>query len=104
MINPVTLNSGSMVAVAASQTGAALGAAGAVGDYVSHVIVKPASTSPGNVILIDGATSYTLFAGGSTSVTDQTPIVIPVHCCSVSGAWTITTGANVSVLAVGIFS
>lgn len=104
MLNPVTLNSGEMIAVAASQTGFVLGISAGIGDYVSHVIINPASTSPGNVILIDGAMSYTLFPGGSTSVADQAPIVIPVQCCSVFGAWKITTGANVSVLAVGIFS
>lgn len=102
MLNPVTPSSGQMVSVAASQTGAALSAHGAVGDYVSHVIIKPTTTSPGNVILLDGATSYTLLPAGTVS--SVCPIVIPIQVCSLSGAWTVTTGANVAVIVVGIFS
>lgn len=104
MLSPVTLNSGRMIAVAASQTGAALGANGAIGDYVSHVLVKPGSTSPGAVTLIDGSTSYVLFAGGASSVADTKTFEIPVRVCSLTGAWTITTGANVAVIVVGIFT
>lgn len=103
-LNPVTIIAENMVSVAASQTGAALGSAGALGDYVSHVLVKPTTTSPGAVTLIDGSTSYTLFAGGATSVADTATFSIPVHVCSLTGAWTITTGANVSVVVVGTFT
>jgi hypothetical protein len=104
VLNPVTPNGGTMTAVAAAQTGAPLGASGAIGDYVSHVLVLPANTSPGSVTLIDGATSYELFAGGASSVADTATFDIPVRVCSRTGAWTITTGADVSVIVVGIFS
>lgn len=90
--------------VAASQTAQVLGASGAIGDYISHLIIIPGTTSPGNVLLLDNATSITVFAGGASSVTTLIPFVVPLAMRSVSGAWKVTTGANVTVIAVGLFS
>lgn len=90
--------------VAASQTAQALGASGDTGDFISHVLVIPATTSPGNVILLDNATSITIFTGGTDSVSNLVPFHIPLQMYSASGAWSITTGANVSVIAVGNFT
>jgi len=90
--------------VAASQTAQVIGATGGTGDYISHILVIPASTSPGNVLLLDNATSITVFAGGASSVSNLVPFVIPLGMKSVSGAWKVTTGANVSCIAVGDFT
>jgi hypothetical protein len=90
--------------IAASQTAQILGPTGATGDYISGILVTPASTSPGNVILLDGATSITVFAGGATSVSNLVPFFIPLGINSVSGAWKITTGANVSCIGIGSFT
>jgi hypothetical protein len=92
--------------VAASQTGTVLtgGGGGSVGDYLSHILVIPATTSPGQVLLLDGVTSITLFVGGATSVPSLAPIDVPLGVFSLSGAWSITTGANVSVIAAGRFT
>jgi len=90
--------------VAASQTGQALGATGATGDYIAGVLVVPATTSPGNVLLLDNATSITVFTGGATSVTNLVPFYIPLGMVSVSGAWKLTTGANVSCIGIGKFT
>ena len=90
--------------VAASATGQALGATGAAGDFLQRLIIVPATTSPGNVLLLDGAISITVFAGGASSVNELRPIVVEVGALSVSGAWSITTGANVSVIAIGNFT
>jgi hypothetical protein len=90
--------------VAASQTAQVLGPTGGYGDYLSHIIVTPATTSPGAVTILDGATSYTIFAGGASSVSNLVPFMIPIGAKSVSGAWKITTGTNVSVFAVGNFT
>ena len=95
---------GTYETIAASQTGQVIGGAGAVGDYLSHLLVTPASTSPGAVTIIDGATSIIVFAGGASSVGSLIPFTIPLDIRSVSGAWSITTGAAVSVIAVGITS
>lgn len=90
--------------VAASQTAQVMGGAGAVGDYIAGLLVIPATTSPGAIALLDGATSITVFTGGASSVSNLVPFFIPLGMASVSGAWKITTGANVSVIAVGNFT
>lgn len=90
--------------VAASQTAQTLGATGGTGDFISKVLVVPATTSPGNVLLLDNATSITVFAGGTGSVSNLVPFVIDLGMTSVSGAWKITTGANVSCIGIGNFT
>lgn len=98
-------STGYYVTVAASQTAQVLQAsAGAIGDYVSGVLVIPATTSPGNVLLLDNATSITIFAGGASSVSNLVPFFIPLGAVSRSGAWKLTTGTNVSAVAIGKFS
>ena len=96
--------SGEYETVAASQTGQAIGATGAAGDYMAGILVVPATTSPGNVLLLDDATSITVFTGGTSSVSNLVPFYIPLNMVSASGAWSITTGANVSCIAVGNFT
>lgn len=103
-INPAQLDGSEYETVAASQTGQVLGATGASGDYISKVVVIPATTSPGNVILIDNATSITIFTGGASSVSNLVPFVIDLGMTSVSGAWKLTTGANVSAIGIGNFT
>lgn len=96
---------GYYVTVAASATATVLqSSTGATGDYVSGVLVIPATTSPGNVLLLDNATSITIFTGGATSVSNLVPFFIPLGAISRSGAWKLTTGTNVSCVAVGKFS
>ncbi len=90
--------------VAASQTAQVIGTNGALGDYIGGVLVIPATTSPGNVLLLDNSTSITIFAGGVSSVGSLAPFTIALGAKSVSGAWKITTGANVSVIAFGNFT
>jgi hypothetical protein len=91
--------------VAASQTDQALGATGAAGDYLSGLLVVPATTSPGAVSIKDGAGSaITVFTGGASSVSNLVPFFIPLGLKSGSGAWKVTTGANVSCLGSGNFT
>lgn len=90
--------------VAASQTAQVLGTAGATGDVIAGILVVPASLSPGVVTLIDNATSITVFAGGASSLTELKPFWVPLGIKSVSGPWKLTTGANVSCIAVGDFN
>lgn len=90
--------------VAASQTDQILGSTGAAGDYLSHLIIIPATTSPGAVSIEDGATNMTIFTGGASSVSNLVPIVIPIRAATVTGGWEVTTGADVSVFAVGLFT
>jgi hypothetical protein len=91
--------------VAASQTAQALGDGGTGrGQHISHLIVIPATTSPGAVALLDDSSSLTVFAGGATSVSNLVPFTIFLGCDSKNGPWKITTGANVAVRAVGDFN
>lgn len=90
--------------VAASQTAQVLGATGATGDYLAGILVIPATTSPGNVLLLDNATTITVFTGGASSVSNLVPFFIPLGIKSVSGAFKITTGANVSCIGIGDFA
>ena len=92
-------------AVAAGQTDQVLGSTGARGDWLEFLLVVPASTSPGAVSIKDGAgNAITVFAGGAGSLSGLASFAIPIACISEDGAWKVTTGANVSVLAVGEFS
>lgn len=91
--------------VAASQTTQTMGATGGSGDYLAGVLIIPATTSPGNVQIKDGSNSaITVFAGGTDSVSNLVPFFVPIGARSAQGAWQITTGANVSAIAVGNFA
>jgi hypothetical protein len=98
------LGAGEYETVAASQTAQVLGATGGAGDFIRGILVIPATTSPGNVLLLDNATSITVFAGGASSVSNLVPFFIPLGMISVSGAWKITTGTNVSCIGIGNFA
>jgi hypothetical protein len=104
MIGNVTPEGTEYETVAASQTAQTLGATGATGDYIASILVIPATTAPGNVLLLDNATSITVFTGGAASVSNLVPFTISLGIKSVSGAWKITTGANVSCIGIGNFT
>ncbi len=90
--------------VAASQTDQVLGATGGTGDLLVAIWVVPATTAPGAITLKDGAISIPLFTGGASSVSNLVPFCIGLGIRSVSGAWSLTTGANVSCVATGDFT
>lgn len=91
--------------VAASQTDQVLGATGAAGDTLAGLLVVPATTGPGAITIKDGAGgAITVFTGGASSVSNLVPFMIPIGAKSTAGAWKVTTGANVSVLAIGDFT
>lgn len=88
--------------VAASQTAQVMGTTGAVGDLMSHVVFQPTTTGAGTCTILDNATVIYTFTTGTLS--DLRPIVVPVNAFSVSGAWKITTGANITATAFGSFT
>jgi hypothetical protein len=91
--------------VAASQTDQVMGATGATGDYLAGVLVVPATTAAGAISIKDGSGSaITLFTGGAGSVSNLVPFFIPLGANSTVGAWKVSTGANVSAIAVGRFT
>jgi hypothetical protein len=103
-VSLTNISSGEYETVAAGQTAQTLGATGATGDYLAGVLIVPATTSPGNVIILDNAISITIFTGGASSVTNLVPFYVPLGMISVSGAWKITTGSNVSTIGIGNFT
>jgi len=105
MATPIELVGNLYETVAASQTAQVLGTNGAVGDVLEGVLIVPATTSPGTVAILDGATSVTIFTGGAGSVSNLVPFWVNLGGIkSVSGAWKVTTGASVSALAAGRFT
>ncbi len=89
--------------VIASQTNQVLGTLGAAGDYLSHLVVTPTTTAAGAISIKDGSGSaYTVFNTGTLA--DLKPFIIDLRLTSLLGAWQVTTGANVTVLACGRFS
>jgi hypothetical protein len=93
--------------VAASQTDQAMGATGAVGDYLAGVLVVPGTAAAGPVSIKDGSGSaINIFAGGGTTpLPSLVPFFVPLGLISVSaGGWKITTGANVTAIGIGKFT
>lgn len=94
---------GNYETVAASQSDQALGATGAAGDFLAGLLIVPATTGAGTVSIKDGGGSaINVFVTGTLA--DLRPIWVPLGMKSAAGAWKVTTGANVSVIAVGKFT
>ena len=87
--------------VAVSQTGQVLGGTGAIGDYVQRLIINTITVATAGVTLIDGSTSIVIQTAASGVIGVQS---VEIGVASVSGAWSVTTGAGATVVAVGIFS
>ena len=88
--------------VAASQTAQVLGGAGATGDYLDSLVCVVATALTSSVTIIDGSTSIVVLPAAVGAGVGT--ITIPLGLYSVTGPWKITTGAGVSVIAVGNFS
>ena len=92
--------------VAASQTAQVLGGTGAVGDYLHRIVCTVSTAATSLVQIVDGTgtgiLTHTVLpnnVGGGVGVYN-----IELNIVSANGAWKITTGAGVEVMAVGIFS
>lgn len=88
--------------VAASQTDQVLGPTGAASDVLHHIVIQPTTTAAGTVTVKDGTTVIFTFTAGTLS--DLKPIVVPFGTRSLNGAFKVTTGANVAVIAFGKFT
>ena len=93
----------SYVTVAASQTDSVLGTTGAVGDYLYKLTLVVATAATAATSIKDGS-------GSAISILPNSPgggigvYQVEISAPSVSGAWKLTTGAGVSVIAVGSFT
>lgn len=89
--------------VPASTSNQVMGGNGNRGDYLEQLIIIPTTTAAGTCSIKDGAnTAIPVFNTGTLA--DLSTIVIPFKMYSTSGAWQITTGANVTAIAVGRFT
>jgi hypothetical protein len=90
-------------AVPASQTDLVLGTTGAIGDLLQRLVISVATAASGTVSIQDGADTATLIMpnspGGGIGV-----YVVELGIASRTGAWSVTTGAGSTVLAIGLFT
>ena len=92
--------------VAASSTAQVLGTTGAKGDYIHRLICTVTTAATGNVVIVDGSGTGIL----THTVLPANPVGgigvynVELNAVSADGAWKITTGAGVEVMAVGIFT
>lgn len=88
--------------VAASQTAQVLGGSGAAGDYLHRLIVTVNTAATSTVTLTDGVTAIPVMpalVGSGVGVYS-----IELNMASLTSGWKVTTGAGVTVVAVGLFS
>lgn len=92
--------------VAVSQTDQILGGrtsaadTACIGDRIERLIVTVSTAATSTVTLKDGTTSITILVA-------TTPIgvyAVPLGMLSLTGPWSLTTGAGASVIAVGRFT
>lgn len=88
--------------VAASQSDQALGATGGAGDFLDSLVITVGTAASAAVSIKDGG-------GSSIPIIPNSPGGgIGVYCVRIAaksqrGAWSVTTGAGSTVLAVGEF-
>ena len=92
--------------VAASQTAQVLGTTGAVGDYLHRLICTVSTAATSVVQIVDGTgTGILTHTILPNAVGDGIGVYnIELNTVSANGAWKVTTGAGVEVMAVGIFT
>lgn len=88
--------------VAASQTTQMLGLAGAPGDYLHRLIVTVNTAATSTVTLTDGVISIPVVPANVASGVGV--LDIELNMASGYAGWQVTTGAGVTVIAVGSFS
>lgn len=88
--------------VAAGSSTQTIGVTGGKGDILDKLIIVPETTGAGTVAIKDGSdTAINVYVAGTLA--DLSTITIPINARSRIGAWQVTTGNNVHVIAVGKF-
>lgn len=91
-------------AVAASQTAQILGAVGAVGDILEGLVVSVNTAATSAVSIIDGDGSGIVITAANTPIGVYS-VIIGARCVNATTpGWKVTTGAGVTVLAIGKFN
>lgn len=86
--------------VAVSQTDQALGTTGATGDRLQRLVISVSTSASSTVSIKDGTTSIPIMAA-TTAIGVYT---VELGIYSATGAWSVTTGAGATVIAVGTFT
>ena len=89
--------------VAASQTAIVLGTTGAKGDRIKKLIITVTTAATSTVALLDNTTSVSLVPA-ATAIGVYTIHFGEQGIVSTIGAWSITTGAGVNLIAIGDFT
>ena len=89
--------------VAASASDQTLGATGATGDYLERLICVVATAATSQVQIKDGAGSAITVLPDNVGAGIGT-YTVELGLTSLAGAWKVTTGAGVSVIAAGDFT
>lgn len=92
------------IAIAASQTDSALTGttkAGAKHDHLQRVIVTVATAATGTCSIKDGSGSAIPLTAANTPIGVY---IVELDIRSSAGAWSVTTGAGATAVAVGEFS
>ena len=87
--------------VAASQTDQALGATGAKGDWLERLVITVATAATGTVSIKDGSGSAIPVTAANTPIGVYS---VTIGLKSAAGAWSVSTGAGATVVAVGSFT
>jgi hypothetical protein len=98
-LDPVMIGGEAYETVAVGQTDQVIGSTGGVNDFLARIIVAVSTSATSTVTVKDGSTTI-------LSIPANTPIgiySIEIGVRSKEGAFSITTGAGASVLAVGDF-
>ena len=92
--------------VAASASAQVLGTSGAFGDYLHRIVCTVTTGATGNVVIVDGSGAGILTHTVVPASASLVPGVynVELNAVSANGAWKITTGAGVEVMALGIFT
>lgn len=90
--------------VAASQTDQVLGLTGKVGDYLERLIITISAAATGTVELQDGDGTAIPITAANTPIAVYVVEVRARAKNPTTPGWKVTTGAGVTVLAVGQFT
>jgi len=98
----LAVGGGEFETVAASQTAQALGATGAIGDYIERIVLQPAHVAAGTTTLLNGTTVVFTFTTGTLPT--LAPMTVELGMVATEAGWKVTTGTSIAVLAIGNFT
>jgi len=90
--------------IAANASAQVLGGAGAIGDYIHRLVCTVTTSATSSVVIVDGSGAGILTHTVLPNSSGIGCFNIELNAVSANGAWKITTGAGVEVMAVGIFT